>query len=281
MNRTLKMFAALAPLVAFAPVAAQSNANAPVVAVIGFDNAAFGPAAKDYEGIGKAITDLVITDLASTSKVRVVERARMQAILDEQNLAKTGAVDAATAVRVGRLFNACYSVTGSFVRNDKTGENSLVLRTYSNETSAIANPIRVDVKGDDMMQLIARATAQFIRDLNLTACPGTAGTGRSADNAAPAAQQQASSPAPAASAAATKSAAPVHVEYAKVLKPDEIKKVQSTKLDARTMLIYSRALDAKDRKDNARAKQLAQQVLDKYKDFSPARDLLQAASAGN
>jgi hypothetical protein len=122
---------------------------------------------------------------------------------------------------------------------------------------------------------------KFHNKLNVKACPGTAGTGRSAGNSAPAAQQQASSPAPAASAAATKSAAPVHVEYAKVLKPDEIKKVQSTKLDARTMLIYSRALDAKDRKDNARAKQLAEQVLAKYKDFSPARDLLQAASAGN
>jgi hypothetical protein len=266
--------------VAFAPVAAQSGA--PVVAVIGFENGTFGPAAKDYDGIGKGIMDLVITDLASTSKVRVVERARIQAILDEQSLAKSGAVDASTAVRVGRIFSACYSVVGGFTRNDKTGENTLTLRTYNNETSQITNPIKVESKGDDMMQLIAKATAQFIKDMNVTACPGTAGAPRSGD--APAAQQQSSAPAQVqapATAATAKPAAPVHVEYAKVLKPDEIKKVQSTKLDARTMLIYSRALDAKDRKDNARAKQLAEQVLTKYKDFSPARDLIAAASAGN
>ena len=295
MNRTLKMFAALAPLVAFAPVAAQSN-NAPVVAVLVFDNNSYGFAgAKDFDGVGKAISEIMIVDLASTTKVRVVERTRVQAILEEQKLTKEGAVDPQTAIRIGRLLGACYSIFGGFTR-DMQGMNYLTIRTTNNETSEVGNAVKgKPSKTDDITSLINEASAKFINDLKIDACPGTGGARRSGD-AGPAAQQQASVSAaqqqatvPAAqqqsaAPAATQSAAPKQDNvqlYAKPLSQAEIKKVQSNKLDARTMLIYSRALDAKDRKDNARARQLAQQVVDKYPTFTPAKDLIAAASAGN
>jgi hypothetical protein len=270
------MLAALAPVVAFTPLAAQSNSNLPVVAVLGIENGAFGPAAKDYDGIGKAVMDLVITDLASTGRVRAVERSRIQAILDEQNLTKSGAVDPTTAIRVGRLFGACYTVTGAFVRNDKNGQNQLVLRTYHNETSETTNGVKVELNGDDMLQLIAKATAEFLKGMKVTACPGTAGATRSGD-ASPAAQQQGATPAP----ATVSKPAMAHVEYAKPLSEPEKKKLESVKLDSRTMLIYSRALDAKDRKDVARARQLAQQVKDKYPNFVPADQLIESLKSGN
>ena len=62
---------AAAALLCVAPVTRAQNA--PVVTVLAFDNAAFGPGAKDYDGIGKGITDLLILDLASNGKVRVVD----------------------------------------------------------------------------------------------------------------------------------------------------------------------------------------------------------------
>ena len=274
MNRTFKVIAALA-LVA-APLAAQSNANAPVVTVLMFDNGSFGPGARDYDGIGKGIMDLMITDLASGTKVRVVDRERVNKLLEEQNLTKTGAIDANTAIRVGKLFGACYSIYGSYMRGPN-GQQTLTIHTTSNETGQIQNAQKVESKNDDVMALIAEASAKFINGMNVSACPGNAGARRSGD-AAPAAQQQGAQPAAAAAAKPT-----VQVEeYAKVLKPEEIKKVQSVKLDARTMLIYSRALDAKDRKDNARARQLAQQVKDKYPAFSPADQLIaDLAKSGN
>jgi hypothetical protein len=286
MNRTLKMFAALAPLVAFAPVAAQSN-NAPVVAVLVFDNNSYGFAgAKDFDGVGKAISEIMIVDLAATTKVRVVDRSRVQAILEEQKLTKEGAVDAQTAIRIGRILGACYSIYGGFTR-DMQGMNYLTIHTTNNETSQIGNAVKgKPSKTDDITSLINEASAKFIDDLKVDACPGTAGTRRSGD-ASPAAQQQASAPVTqqqASAPAGASTAAPKQENvqlYAKPLSQAEIKKVQSNKLDARTMLIYSRALDAKDRKDNARARQLAQQVVDKFPGFSPAQELIKAASAGN
>src|SRR4051812_38524137 len=145
MNRSLKVLAALAPLAAFAPMAAQSNA--PVVAVLVFENGSFGPGAKDYDGIGKGIMDIVITDMASNSKVRVVDRERVQKILEEQNLTKSGAVDPNTAVRIGKLMGACYSVYGTYMRNDKTGDNTLVIHTTNNETGQIQNAQKIERKG--------------------------------------------------------------------------------------------------------------------------------------
>lgn len=267
MNRSLKVLAMLATVAA--PLAAQ---NTPVVTVLAFDNAAFGPAAKDYDGIGKGIMDLVITDLASGGKVRVVERARVQTVLDEQKLTASGAVNGETAVRVGRILGACYSVFGSFVRNDKTGENVLTIRTTNNETSQIQNPVKVQNKGDDILDLIAKASAEFAKTVDVKACAGNAGARRSGD----------ASPAQQGTAPAAQPASKTEM-YAKALSPADVKKLESpkAKLDARTMLIYSRALDAKDKKEIARAKQLAEQVAQKYPDFVPATQLIAALNAGN
>ena len=268
MNRTLRMLVALAPLAALAPVAAQS-ANAPVVAVLVFDNGSFGAGARDYDGIGKGIADVMITDLASSTKVRVVDRTRIQQILDEQKLTKEGAVDATTAVRIGKLLGACYSVYGTYMRGPN-GDQMLTVHTTSNETGQLGNAIKEPGKGDNVMELIANASSKFINGMNVSACAGNAGARRSGDNA-PAAQQQGAQPAPAATT----------VLYSKGLSQAEQAKLESVKLDARTMLIYSRALDAKDRKENAKAVTLFKQVKDKYPNFQPAAENLQSLGAGN
>lgn len=272
MNRTLKMFAALAPLVAFAPLSAQSNANAPVVAVLVFENGSFGPGARDYDGIGKGIMDVMITDLASSSKVRVVDRERVQKILEEQNLTKSGAIDATTAVKIGKLFGACYSVYGTYMRGPN-GDQILTVHTTSNETGQIQNAIKEPAKGDNVMELIANASSKFISGMNVQACTGAAAR-RTGD----------ASPAPAQLQGAQPAAAPVK-EYAKEFNDADKAKWNSmkkdVKLDARTMLLYSRALDAKDRKETAKAVALFKQVKEKYPSFQPAVEQLTALNAGN
>jgi TolB-like protein len=270
MNRSLKMFAALAPLVAFAPITAQSNA--PVVAVLVFENGSFGPAAKDYEGIGKGIMDIMITDLASNSKVRVVDRERVQKILEEQQLTKSGAIDANTAVRLGKMFGACYSIYGTYMRGPN-GDQMLTVHTTSNETGQIQNAQKVTSKSDDVMALIAEASTKFANAMDVKACPG--GGTRSGD--APAATQQ-SKPANTPAAATPASG---EVQYAKALNADEKKKLENVKLDARTMLLYSRALDAKDRKEKAKALALFKQVNDKFPEFAPAKEQMAALNSGN
>ena len=101
------------PAVAFA----QAD-NRPIVAVLNFDNNAIGPAAGEFAGLGKGIQDLVITDMASNPKFRIVDRDRIQTLLQEQNLIKAGAIDGATAVRLGRILGAQYVVYGGFMTTE-------------------------------------------------------------------------------------------------------------------------------------------------------------------
>lgn len=271
MKRSLTYLVALAPAMAFVPSAAAAQANPPVVAVLAFDNSAFGPGAKDYDGIGKGIMDIMITDLASNPKVRVVDRDRIQSILDEQKLGASGAIDATTAVKVGKLFGACYSIYGSFLRDQKTGNNIITVHTTSNETGQVQNAQKITSKGDDMMGLIAEATAKFAASMDVKGCGGAS---RSA-SAAPA--QQGNTAVPVAKDAAAPAAnAPKTEQYAMVLPPDQVKKLHEVKLDARTMLLYSRALDAEDHKDKPKAVELLRQVVAKAPTFGPANDKLNA-----
>jgi len=286
MNRTMKIFSALALFAA--PVAAQ---NTPIVTVLAFENSSFGfSGAKDFDGIGKGIMDLMITDLASGTKVRVVDRERVNKLLEEQNLTKSGAIDGNTAIRVGKLFGACYSIYGTYLRDAK-GKQVLTIHTTNNETGQIQNAQKIESSDDDAMKLIADASAKFINSMNVTACQGTTGARRDGDAAAAQqapAQQQAQSQAPAQQQSKTPASTPAAAKqpesvklYASAIPAGDMKKLQSVKLDARTMLLYSRALDAKDRNDKPRAKQLAQQVKDKYPEFSPADKLIASLNSGS
>jgi tetratricopeptide (TPR) repeat protein len=64
----------------------------------------------------RGFADLLTTDLARSAQLTVVERGRMQAILDELKLQGTGATDAASSVRAGRLLRAGRLVQGALLQ---------------------------------------------------------------------------------------------------------------------------------------------------------------------
>jgi len=63
--------------------------------------------------LGRAMAELLATDLAQTDRLTVLERMRVQMLLDEIALAGSGLVDPATAARSGRLLGAEQVVQGS------------------------------------------------------------------------------------------------------------------------------------------------------------------------
>ena len=94
--------------------AAQADTR-PVVVVFTFTNSSIGPAKAEFDGIATGIQDLLITDLASSSKIRLVDRARIGEILQEQNMVRGGQIDPQTAVKVGTILGAQYAITGGFM----------------------------------------------------------------------------------------------------------------------------------------------------------------------
>jgi tetratricopeptide (TPR) repeat protein len=87
------------------------------VAVLPFDA---GGLDASLQPLGRAMAELLSTDLGQTTRIRVLERVRVQALLDELELDRSGAVDSATAARSGRLLGAGRIVEG-LVAGDEAG----------------------------------------------------------------------------------------------------------------------------------------------------------------
>lgn len=72
-----------------------------------------------YEALGRGLAEMFTTDLANVGRLKVVERVRLQALLDELKLAQSDYVDQSTAPRVGRLLGAGKLVGGSYLVADE------------------------------------------------------------------------------------------------------------------------------------------------------------------
>lgn len=238
-----------------APVVARAQADTrPIVAVLSFDNNSIGTARQEYDGIGKGIQETLIADMAGNGKIRLVDRERIQRVLDEQHLSKSGSVDPATAVRVGKILGAQYAIYGGFMSD---GRGNMVLTAHSTdmETSVLGNAMKVQRKTDDVLGLISEMTAKLNGEMKFDGKPGR----RVSDAGSTA-------PAPVQSGAPT--AAKTQVEtFAKPVSP----KVMKAKLDIATMKLYSNALDEMDKKNSAKAATLFKQVLARFPDFEPAQ----------
>lgn len=67
---------------------------------------------EEIKPLSRGFAQLVVTDLAKSRQVRVLERERMQAMIDEMHLAP-GRADSSTAARSGRLLRAARVIDGS------------------------------------------------------------------------------------------------------------------------------------------------------------------------
>ncbi len=259
--------AAVLALPAVAPVARAQADNRPVVAILPFDNNSIGKDARDYDGVGKGVQDLLITDMASNTKIRLVDRERIQKVLEEQNMVKAGAIDPTTAVRLGKLLGAQYLVYGGFLADTK-GNMVLTAHATDGETGQYTNPMKVQRKSDDPLAIINELSEKLNAEIKLAPKPGrrTGDAGVGAPKTAPGengAIQQGKT-------------APAEENFARPVKKAESMKV---KLDLATMKVYSNAIDEMDKKNTAKAVALFKQVTAKYPDFEPAQNQLDKLGA--
>ena len=125
----------------------------PTVAVLYFTNAAL-VRHEDYQPLSKGIAEMLITELSASPALQVVERSRLQSLLDEQDLGAAGRVDQETAVRLGKLLGAGHLLMGGFVI-DPREKLRLDLRAVNTETSQVVYVETVSGKAEDVLDLVA------------------------------------------------------------------------------------------------------------------------------
>jgi len=151
----------------------------PTVAVMpNFDNGSVVNHA-DYDALGKGIADVLITELSANNAIRVIERDRIQQLIDEQNLGASGRVDKGTAVQVGKLLGVHHMIFGGFIIDPK-GQMRLDARAVNVETSEIEHVESVTDKADNMLAVLSTMADKLNKGMKLPALP--AGTTRPAVN---------------------------------------------------------------------------------------------------
>jgi tetratricopeptide (TPR) repeat protein len=95
----------------------------------------------------RGVAELLATDLARSPKLTVLERARIQAVVDELALQGSGRTDAATNVRAGRLLRAGRLVQGSILQLDGSQ-----LRVDAAVVDVPTTQVRGVAQGSDQME---------------------------------------------------------------------------------------------------------------------------------
>lgn len=115
------------------PVFAQQNGREKTtIAIIDFKNTSNK---RDLDYLQKAIPEALITRLAESGKLDIVERARLEDAIKEMQLSMTGIVDQSAAVEIGKAVGANAILVGSFL--EIGGVIQLNARLIDVETSKV------------------------------------------------------------------------------------------------------------------------------------------------
>lgn len=159
---------------------AQQSANRPTVAIMYFNNGSLVDH-EEYQPMTKGMADILITEMQSNPRIRVIERDALQKLLDEQKLTEEKRTDPATSARLGKILGAQHMILGGFFI-DRKGRLRLDARAVNVETSEIEHVETANGTADDVLDVIADLARRLNAGLKLPGRPvGTrdAGAGES------------------------------------------------------------------------------------------------------
>lgn len=114
----------------------------------------------------KGFSSLFINQLSGATELKVIERERIQWLLDELDLQKDPSrVDQQTAVRAGKLLGANVVLMGSYIKQGK--KMVLSTRLVSVETSEILMSEQVSGKADQFFELAEKLSLNVARGINV------------------------------------------------------------------------------------------------------------------
>jgi TolB-like protein len=199
----------------------------PTVAVLYFD---YDGANAEMKLLKKGLAQMIISDLSAHDSVRIVERDRLQQVMDELRLTQSNRFDQGAAHRLGKLLGARYLVMGGYF--DVMNTLRVDARVVETETGRIIRSVGTQSTPDKFLTL----EQTLVEELRAVFEELTAG--------ADAPAQPPAKPKPA--------------------------RGRPRKLTRDTALRYARALDAKDRKDLVTAKKELTAVVKAQPDFQLA-----------
>jgi TolB-like protein len=118
------------------------------------------------QALERGFAELLIIDLARSHELTVVERARLQAILDEIKLQQSGATDSATNVRAGKIIQAGRIVSGQIVQNANNLRVDAAI--VNSQTSAVAGGASNENTLEELFKIQKTIVQQLFDSLGVT-----------------------------------------------------------------------------------------------------------------
>jgi len=111
MSRRMLACVAIIALSLLAHVSSRAESARPVLAVMKFQDET---GAMPFQGgIGRVVTNMLASELAARNAFTVVERRKLRAVLEEQDLAESGLLKPGEGAKIGQLTGAQYLVMGT------------------------------------------------------------------------------------------------------------------------------------------------------------------------
>jgi TolB-like protein len=233
MQRALGKLALTVALLAAAAAPAEEKRK-PVVAVLYFDYTGDDP---KLAVLRKGLAQMLTSDLSSNmyELVELVEREKLQAILEEQKLQESERIDKSTAVRIGKLLGARFLVLGAYFGISDTLRADA--RIVDVETGRIVLSVGANGKPGDFMPVEQKLSDDIARMLAPRLPPMPP---------------------------------PPKVEAEEPPPPRPPKRERPKHVKPQVAIRYSKALDALDKKDTATAKKELAAVVQEQPDFTYA-----------
>lgn len=114
----------------------------------------------------KGLTDMLITELSKIEGLKVVERVKLQALVDELHLGLSGMVDPATAQQIGKLLGAQTLVMGGFIKGFD-GKLRIDVRLVDVETGRTLTTDEETDEPKHLFKMIKRMSKAIAEDLEV------------------------------------------------------------------------------------------------------------------
>lgn len=152
-------------LFSFSLACGYSFGESKTIAILDFSNNSLVDKEK-YASLSPGLAEIMITELSKVQSLQLVERQKINSLIQEMQMSQSGMVSEDTGVKVGKLLGAHYLVFGSYMIS--FGEKIRIdLRIVEVETGVTIKAEEVTDKISKVFDLIKKLNDKITKDLNI------------------------------------------------------------------------------------------------------------------
>ncbi len=135
------------------------------LAVLNFENNSLF-SAQDYNALSKGLAEIMITELSQIQSIHIVERRKLQSLLDELKLSQAGLIETESSIQAGKMLGAQHLVFGGFIvtLDDKI---RIDVRIVNVESGVTVKADQITGNTKQILSLIEKLSKKIVKDLDV------------------------------------------------------------------------------------------------------------------